>query len=92
MPPLLDVDQAIEILEGAFQPLMCQVSVSERGRSACLLVFDQAGGPPVVVMPARPLVELCEREFLRFAIDHVRSHLAGWGFELNPFEAPVKRL
>jgi hypothetical protein len=43
-------------------------------------------------MPARPLVELCEREFLRFTIDHVRSHLAGWGFELEPFGAPVKRL
>ena len=88
MSRLLDVEAVAKVLERAFCPLRCYVSVSDRNQKLAFAVFDEDGNP-ILRVQAGLMGELREPYSLRCRIDLVRAHLETEGFKLDAFASPT---
>ena len=88
MSTLLELDTVVEVLERAFRPLACNVSVSSTKQSVGFVIFDSRGAQ-ILRVAARPGLEMRDPYSLRQTIDQVRIHLRAEGFEIDPWQAPT---
>ena len=88
MSSLLELDAVIEVLEKAFRPLMCTVSVSYAKASVSFVIFDSSGAQ-ILRVAGRPELEMRDRYWLRLTIDRVRSHLRAEGFNIDLWGPPT---
>jgi hypothetical protein len=85
---LLELDAVVELLENAFRPLACTVSVSSAKQSVRFVIFD-SNGVPILRGAARPGLEMRDPYSLRLTIDQARSHLKTEGFKIDPWQPPT---
>jgi hypothetical protein len=85
---LLELDAMVEVLENAFHPLRCSVSVSSAKQSVSFIILDSKG-EQILRAARRPGIEMRDPYSLRLAIDLVRSHLETQGFKINPWQPPT---
>ena len=88
MSRLLELDAVVELLENAFRPLACSVSVSSAKQNVRFVIFD-SNGVPILRAAGRPGIEMRDPYSLRLTIDQVRSHLTTKGFKLDPWQPPT---
>ncbi len=87
MGRLLELDAMVKVLENAFRPLTCTVSVSSAKQSVRFVIFDSNGAP--ILRPAgRPGLEMRDPYSLHLRIDQARSHLRAEGFKIDPWAPP----
>jgi hypothetical protein len=85
---LLELDAVVEVLENAFRPLACTVSVSSTKQSVSFVIFDSTGAQ-ILRAAGRPGIEMRDPYSLRLTIDQVRSHLKTEGFKIDPWQPPT---
>jgi hypothetical protein len=78
----------VEVLENAFRPLACTVSVSSAKQSVRLVIFD-SNGVPILRGAARPGLEMRDPSSLRLTIDQARLHLRTQRFKIHPWVPPT---
>jgi hypothetical protein len=85
---LLELDTVVKVLENAFHPLACSVSVSSTKQNVSFVIFDSND---VLILRAagRPGIEMRGPYSLRLRIDQVRSHLETEGFKIDPWQPPT---
>ena len=88
MSRLLELDTVVKVLENAFLPLACTVSVSSTKQNVSFVLFD-SNGAQILRAARRPGIEMRDPYSLRLAIDLVRSHLEAEGFKINPWQPPT---
>jgi hypothetical protein len=76
------------MLENAFRPLACTVSVSSAKQSVRFVIFD-SDGVPILRGAARPGLEMRDPYSLRLTIGEVRTHLRNRGFKIDPSVPPT---
>jgi hypothetical protein len=85
---LLELDTVVKVLENAFHPLACSVSVSSAKQNVKFVIFD-SNGVQILRAAARPGIEMRDPYLLRLTIDQVRSHLTTKGFKIDPWQPPM---
>jgi hypothetical protein len=85
---LLELDAVVQVLENAFHPLACTVSVSSAKQSVRFVIFD-SNGVAVLRAAARPGLEMRDPLSLRLTIDQARLHLRTKGFKIHPWVPPT---
>jgi hypothetical protein len=85
---LLELDAVVEVLENAFRPLACTVSVSSTKQSVSFVIFD-SNGALILRAAGRPGIEMRDPRSLRLTVDQVRSRLRTEGFEIDPLQPPT---
>jgi hypothetical protein len=83
---LLQLDTVIDVLENAFRPLTCAVSVSSDRQSVTFVVFDSNGAQ---ILRRQRGLELRDPYSLRLMIDEARAHLKAHGFKIDPSVPPT---
>ena len=77
----------VEVLENAFHPLRCTVSVSSAKQSVSFIILDSKGAQ-ILRAAHRPGIEMRDPYSLHLTIDRVRSRLETQGFKINPWQPP----
>jgi hypothetical protein len=58
---LLELDAVVQVLENAFHPLVCTVSVSSAKQTVRFVIFD-SNGVPILRGAARPGLEMRDNQ------------------------------
>ena len=88
MSRLLELDTVVKVLENAFHPLVCTVSVSSVKQNVKFVIFD-SNGVQILRAAGRPGIEMRDPYSLRLTIDEARSHLKTEGFKIAPWRPPM---
>ena len=88
MGRLLKLDAVVEVLEGAFRPFACTVSISPHRERIRFVVLDPSGAP-ILRPAARPGLEMRDPDLLRLRIDQARSRLRAEGFKIDRWRSSL---
>jgi hypothetical protein len=78
----------VEVLESAFRPFACSVSISPYKQRIRFVILDSSGAP-ILRPAARPGLEMRDPDSLRLRIDQARSRLRAEGFKIDRWRSSL---